>query len=78
MLEAELAAIHRQNDLYHDSLEQVNSWVKQYFVLNKPSVDIVLHSLEELQKISFQENTVSIAGSLEAIHEYLNPKELAL
>lgn len=46
---AQWAALHNDNAIYHASLEQENLWINRYFVVLNPKTQDVLSALAELQ-----------------------------
>lgn len=46
---AQWAALHNDNSIYHSSLEQENIWINRYFVVLNPRTQDVLSVLSELQ-----------------------------
>ena len=77
MLEAELAVVHRQDNLYHDSLQQVSVLIKQYLALNSSAKNDILQKIQKLQELNVGPNVPTISVSLNAIKEFTSTDKLA-
>lgn len=52
MQNAMWAVLHGNKEIYQQSLQQVTSWVLQYFVVNAPETQAVLKQLQDLQGVA--------------------------
>ncbi len=64
---AQWAVVHRQADVYQQSLLQVNNWLQRYFSAESPLVQSMLKTTESLQKISVNPTVPNISRSLDAL-----------
>lgn len=73
ILQAEWAAIHKNNQLYQSCLVQISDWIARYFALNGTNANTVLNTLKELQKINVQTQIPGLQASLPAIQDVTKP-----
>lgn len=75
LLQAELAAMQRQNNLYQACLTQVIDLITKHFACNNtPSTAGVLQALQELQRINLQPELPTLTESLMAIQKAIQQK----
>lgn len=67
LLQAELAAMLRQNQLYQACLAQAITWISQYFILNSSATSNILKVLHELQQNNVDPKLPTLDASLTAI-----------
>lgn len=70
MEKAMWALLHQQSDVYHASLDQAMSWIKQYFIPDSPITQSVLTNLTQLQAINVHPSMPKTSESLPAFTEY--------
>lgn len=51
LLQAEMAVLQQNQQLYLDALNQVSHWIAKYFVIDTQNSQQLLHTLSELQKV---------------------------
>lgn len=68
LLDARLALLQRQVEVYRYDLENVSASIKQYFDVNAATTQAWLKELDELRAMPFENVSIdSLAGSLEAM-----------
>ncbi len=68
LLDARLALLQRQVEVYRYDLENVSASIKQYFDVNAATTQAWLKELDDLRAMPFENVSIdSLAGSLEAI-----------
>ncbi|MBP6115480.1 MAG: uroporphyrinogen-III C-methyltransferase [Neisseriaceae bacterium] len=73
LLDARLALLQRQVEVYRYDLENVSASIKQYFDVNAPATQAWLKELDELRAMPFENVSIdSLSGSLEAIKGHQN------
>lgn len=65
------AVLHHDSQIYHSSLQQADTWVRQYFSMTSPSTQAVLIELQALQKVSLQPAKDVVLISPQAFEDYL-------
>jgi uroporphyrin-3 C-methyltransferase len=71
---AEWAVVHRQADIYQQSLLQVDNWLQHYFSIDSPLVQSMLKTTDALKKVSVNPATPIISRSIDALAQLkLNP-----
>ena len=69
---AEWALLHRQQDIYQESLQRASDWIKKYVVQDAPMTQQVLTQLTQLQQLNVSPATIALTGSLQALQNYFN------
>lgn len=69
LLQAEWAVIHKQPNLYKDSLEQTIIWISIHLASFNPETIAIIESLQELKDINIQPTVPTIHNSTRAIQE---------
>lgn len=73
LLDARLALLQRQVEVYRYDLENVSASIKQYFDVNAVTTQAWLKELDELRAMPFENVSIdSLSGSLEAIKGHQN------
>jgi uroporphyrin-3 C-methyltransferase len=62
------ALLHKQPVIYQSSLQQVATWIKQYFVSDASSTCAVLSDLTQLEKIDVHPPTPTITNTLQVFN----------
>ncbi|OAI48978.1 hypothetical protein AYO45_03825 [Gammaproteobacteria bacterium SCGC AG-212-F23] len=71
MLEKSMwALLHRNTEIYRDSLQQTANWIKQYCLPDSPITQSALTTLSDLEKIDINPAMPKIAATLQAFHNY--------
>lgn len=63
------ALLHRHADIYQASLNRAKMWIKQYFVQDATTKNVLL-ALEDLQKINIQPTTMDLSPILQLFDNY--------
>lgn len=66
---AQWAAVHRQENIYTQSLVQVENWLQHYFSNDMPLVQGMLKTVADLKTISVNPSTPEISRSLDALQK---------
>jgi uroporphyrin-3 C-methyltransferase len=69
---AQWGLLHRQPEIYRNSLQQTTKWIKQYIVQDSAVTKQVLTDLAQLQEINVHPAVPNVNNSLQAIQSYLN------
>ncbi len=69
---SEWALLHRQPDIYQNSLKQAMNWITLYTVQDSPITKQLLADLQQLQKIDVRAAKLNVDRSLQAFQAYLN------
>ncbi|MDR1057878.1 MAG: uroporphyrinogen-III C-methyltransferase [Coxiellaceae bacterium] len=72
LLQAELAVIHRQNELYRTCLEEAVNLFARYFIADSN----ILPTLRELQQIDLRPKIPLLTESLAAIQNFMNANKI--
>jgi len=70
--QAQWAVLHQQPEIYQQSLQQADSWIKQYFLQKETITQSVLQQLAELQNTNVKPVLPNISNSLNAIQAALS------
>ncbi len=65
------AVLHHDSEIYHSSLQQADTWVRQYFSVNAPLTQALLTELQSLQTVSLQPAKEVVLVSPKAFEDYL-------
>ncbi|MEO8400873.1 MAG: uroporphyrinogen-III C-methyltransferase [Gammaproteobacteria bacterium] len=68
---AEWGLLHQNTEIYHSSLQQALTWIKQYALQDSPITQQISTSLTQLMQIDVQPTRASAADSLRALQGYL-------
>lgn len=67
--QATWAVLHRQAEIYKNSLSQAAAWIKDYFDTTDYAAGEMLKALDQLQTIDLKPKLPTIQASLDAIHD---------
>lgn len=70
--QAQWAVLHQQPEIYQQSLQQANVWIKQYFLQKESITQSVMQQIADLQTVQVKPTLPSISDSLNAIAAALN------
>jgi uroporphyrin-III C-methyltransferase len=65
------AVVHRQPEIYRTSLQQVDTWIKQFFLPDSPVTQAQEKGLTDLQALTINPTLPTVSASLQAFHDYL-------
>ena len=65
------AALHRNADVYQQSLERAKNWIAQYFDVSAPTTQLAITRIAELQRINMSASTISLTETLQSLNRYL-------
>jgi uroporphyrin-3 C-methyltransferase len=57
--------LHRNDEVYQDSLARAINWIKQYYVPDAPETKAMLDNLQDLQKVEVQPPQLNLADTLQ-------------
>lgn len=69
--QAQLALLREEQVIYQTSLNKCASWLKSYFQLNQPA-QVFQERIVELEQQNIVQKMPNIAGSLDALRNYIN------
>jgi uroporphyrin-3 C-methyltransferase len=67
---AEWGLLHQKSDIYRQSLQQAENWIKQYIVQTSPITEQTIANLQELQKIDINPAVPTVTNSLQLLQTY--------
>jgi uroporphyrin-3 C-methyltransferase len=64
------ALVHRQPEIYRNSLITANEWIKKYFLPDSSVTQATLAALDKLQGVNIDPALPTLSATLQAFHDY--------